>query len=663
MPGTASVAEAPGQPQAPGSADFTMVFVGPSALNPVTVGQLTPAYSNPAAAASDLGASDMCDGLMQAIAQTPGNPQPPPAYAYVTPATTPGSYGAVTTASMGASSSVPAAGPATPTGTFEPWMQVVTGFTVGVTGGTAYASLNGGRNKKLVNIGAKTYYAYPASDGWPCGGGQAEWTFGPATSTVAALYTSLNAGRTAVLAHLLIVSGSPAVHAAADTTDNATLTAVPVASTPATAVALFNALLALLLRHGSNTGGSYHTNADTVLAAALAAIPIAVTIEDCILNEASLRAAYEAHRILVGGSPVHGSADSTNTWAAYSTPTAVTLAAGATFSTNTLPPIWADADLYAAGPPATGAFAAIAESDVQMAVVVLTEPWIAGDFSTVVAGINYCNSFGKRILVLGRFRDPIYSGETDAAHLAAWEAFRVNFLDSRIACCAGSCWLTDAFSGAVYLRSFLPALCARWQSFAVVAGQEGEKLSQNAGWVARGPLEGASLKDTNGNTIGHDEAVRSGITATPGAATGGGIALYYQRIGKRKGTYVDNRSGVLYPVGSAVLLYEDRRIANAVEQLLTDIALETIGGADATSPLATPPVILDAPLVDALSMKMSAAVKAAYPDEFQNAEEPGLVVVNPVVTVVGGMVALSVTINARFWNFGDNVLLTFALTR
>src|SRR4030095_13867289 len=102
---------------------------------------------------------------------------------------------------------------------------------------------------------------------------------------------------------------------------------------------------------------------------------------------------------------VHNSADSTNTISAAD-PTYGTLLAGDTWYTATLPPIWSDGDLYTAGPPAPGAFAAIAESAIAAAVVVLTEPVVAGDFSTIVAGLNYCRGFGKRLMVLCRFRDP-----------------------------------------------------------------------------------------------------------------------------------------------------------------------------------------------------------------------------------------------------------------
>lgn len=664
MPGNAFVQEATGAVQNPGAADWTMIFVGPSATNPVPSGQLTQPYSSPAAAAADLGAADMCDALMQAISQTNGNPAPTPAYAYVTPATTPGAYNGSVNVTGVQGTCVPQFNTAlTPKGTYEPWMQIVTGGTVGTAGMTAWASLNAGRFKQLVNLGTSAEYNYPASDGWPCGGQQCGFVLSAASSTLSALYTALNALRTAELAHFLITSGSPAVHLAQDTTDNAALTALPTASSPATAIALYNGLLSTLKTHVASA--VYHTVADTVAEAALAALPTAVSPEDVELNLPALITAYNAHRVLVGSGPVHGSADSTNTCAAYSPPPPTLLAGDTFFGSPTSPPSWADGDLYTAGPPATGAFAAIGSSAIGAAVVVITEPVAVGDFATLVAGMNYCAAtYGKRLLLLCRFGDPdAASSESDAAYVTRWQAFRPNFLDNRFAVCVGSCWLTDAFSSFIYLRSFLPALCARWQSFVAVPGQEGEQLAQNAGWRQRGPLEGASLMDSNDKPVGHDEAASGGVEATPGAATGGGIALYYSHNARVPGTYVSNRATVMYPVGSTILLPQDRRVTNAIEQGLQGIALDELGGADGTSPLATPPVILDADIVTALGAKMTAFIKSNYPNEIQNADDPGLVTVNPVVTVVGGMVTLQVVVKERFWNYTDTINLLIAPAR
>jgi hypothetical protein len=658
MPGNATIGEAAAQPQVSTDGDFSIVFVGASSASPVSTGQLTPAYSSPAAAARDLGAGDAVDCLLQALTVTQGNPAPAPASFYATPATSPGTYGTINVAGVTGTSVVANNTSVTPKGTYQPWMQVVMGGSVGTTGMTAFASLDNGRTKRLVSLGTAGEYNFPASDGWPGGGAQAGFVFGAVSSTLAALYTGLNNLRTAALAHFLITSGSPVIHAAADTADNTALTAVPAATTPATAISLYNALVARLAAHVAST--TYHTTADAIATAAIVALlQVAQSTGEVEANLAALISAYNAHRVLVGGGPVHGSADSTNTSAAYSTPTAATLLAGDLFATSTLPPSWGDADLFTAGPPATGAFAAIADSGQLFGIIVITEPVQSSDFATLVTGLNYGLTFGKRWSLIVRFRDPT-ANETDAAYILAFQAFAAANHDNRITCLAGSLWVTDAFAGFVYARTFLAPYVARLQSLKEVSGQEGERLAQNPGWVARGPLEGASLKDAAGNTVGHDEALRVGIEAANGAPTGGGVCCYYQRNAQLAGTYVTNRVTVMYGAASEILTPMDRRVANALEQVAVGISLTAIGGADVWDPVT---FALDADIRGGLGGKIAKAIRDNYANEFQNAADPNLVVVDPTVTVSGAQVSLTGALHVRFFGYTDTVALTFAATR
>jgi hypothetical protein len=655
MPGNVTMTEALGQPQNSSDADFGVCFVGYTSSSAVSAGQVSPAYGDMQSAATDLGVSDLVDVLCHAVKVTNANPGPVPCSVYTTPATTPGSYGTMTISGV-TGTCVPANNTSlTPKGTYQPWMQIVVGGTVGTTGMTAYASLDGGRTKRLVSLGTATSYNFPSSDGWGAGG-QAGFIFGPPASALSALYTALNNGRTALLAHFILTTGSPQVHLAADTTDNTALTAIPTASTPATAIALFNGMLNLLGVHGASL--TYHTTADTALATALAAIPQAVDVEDVELHLPALRTAYEAHRVLVGGGPVHGSADSTDTWASFST-TAATLNANDVFFTSTLPPMWGDSDLYSAGPPATGAFAAIADSSQQFALIVITEPVASGDFATLSAGLDYLASFGRRMGLIVRFRDP-NSGESDAQYVVAFQTFAAANHDNRIACLAGSLYVTDALRGFVYLRTFMGPYMARLQSFNSVEGQELERIAQNPGWVARGPLEGANLKDAAGNTIGHDEALRGGIDAANSAPTGGGVCCYYARNVDVAGTYVSNRGSVMYGTGSTILCLEDRRVANALERVAIGISLQSIGGADIYDGQT---FALDDEIRNGLAGKIAKAIRDRYAHEFQNATDPNLVSVNPTVTVVGRAVTISGTLNVRFFGYTDTVALTFAASR
>jgi len=661
MPGGASMNEAAAQPQVNTDADFSVVLIGFTPTSAVAAGQLTPPYSSPGNVVSDNGDSDASAILAHILTTTPGNPAPPPASLYTTPATTPGSYGTINITGV-KGTCVPANNTAvSPKGTYQPWMQIVAGGSVGSASPTmtAWTSLDNGRTKRLVSLGASAEYNFPASDGWPGGGGQAGFILGPPSSTLSALYTSLNNLKTAALAHYIITTGSPQIHLAADTADNTTLTAVANATTPATAVTLYNALVATLAAHVINT--TSHTTADATAQTAIAAlIQVAQSTEDIELNLAALITAYNAHRILVGGGPVHGSTDSTNTCAAYSTPTAPTLQAGDTFFTNTIPPQWSDADLYSAGPPTAGAFAAIAKSGQLFGIVVITEPVAASDAGTLTAGLDYGLGFGKRWSLIIRFRDP-NAGETYAQYVTAFQTWRAAFgNDNRITCLAGSWWQTDAFTGFVYLRTFMASYLARLQSCKTVPGQKGERLAQNPGWVTRGPLELGSLLDGNGNTIGLDAAEIGGIEAVPGASTGGGVCLYHQRNAQQAGTYVTNRSTVLYPINSSILTPMDRRVANALETVAVGLSLAAIGGADVWDPTT---LALDSDILGGLQGRIVKAIRDNYASEFQNAQDPNLVVINPTVSVSGAQVTITGTLNVRLYGYTDTIALTFSATR
>jgi hypothetical protein len=326
---------------------------------------------------------------------------------------------------------------------------------------------------------------------------------------------------------------------------------------------------------------------------------------------------------------------------------------------RTTPPMWGTSDLFAAGPPAAGAFAAIAESTNQFGTIVITEPVQASDFATLVLGLNYGLQFDKKWKLIIRFRDPT-AGESDAAYIAAFQAFAAANHDNRIECLAGSLYVTDAFRGYTWNRTFMGPYVARLASRRVVLGPNGERLAQNPGWVGRGPLEGASLKDAAGNIIGHDEATRGGIEAQNGAATGGGICCCYRRNVRVAGTYVTNRVTVMYGPNSAVLTPMDRDVLNAVEMLAIGVSLEGIGGSDIYDPET---LELDAGIRDGLASAIASAIRDNYGTEFQNATDPGLVVINPTVTVAGAQVTISGVIKILLYGYTDAIVLTFAATR
>jgi hypothetical protein len=356
----------------------------------------------------------------------------------------------------------------------------------------------------------------------------------------------------------------------------------------------------------------------------------------------------------------HNSADSTNTISA-SDPTYGTLVAGDTFFTTTKPPQWSSDDLFDSSDPddITGAFAEAARSSTLFSTIVITEPVAADDFSALTAGLDYGLARGKLWSLIIRFRDP-NEGETDAAYILAFQAFCDANHDSRITPLAGSCWLTDAYTGRVYERTFMPAYVARWQSTFGIRGKQRERLAQNLGWVARGPLSDASVRDAQGNPVGHDESIRSGIEGTPGAATGRGVALCYRDDVQVPGTYITNRGSTMYPVLDTIVTPQDRRVINAVRQMVRSIILTQIGSADITDGSGN----LDPDIRSGLEGKCAAAIERDYGNEFQGASDgKRLVDVDEAVTTAGAHDTITGTVNMKLYTYEDDLSFGFSVTR
>jgi hypothetical protein len=765
MPGNATTFETQSQPSVSTIADFSMLIVGYSSDSPVAAGKITPAYSVPAAAASDLGEGDAVGVLCQAIKVRPDNPDPPPAAFYSTPDTTPGSYRTIDNTGV-AGTAVPSNNTdIDPLGTFQPWGKIVNGGVLGVDNITAYMSLNNGRHKRLVSLGTDTEYNFPSTDGWGVGG-QAGFSFLPSTTNAAyvALAVELRAD---TLAHLANVTA----HDAADTSAaQVLLAASSVPATVSASTAVVNLVLGALVSHVTNI--TAHDGPDLVAHTALALLSAATNAKEGIDLAIALKGIANTHMgvalaaapaglmgstasvaspqtytaagnflsggvaamdaqprrpefvISGSGTPAdmadsvtitgfdytgaaqtesglsltglgtvkatkafkgtglscalvaadgtgatftvgysnggHNSADSTNTITSAD-PTYGTLLAGDTFFSKTDPPQWSVDDLYDAGDPddITGAFAEAARSSTLFSTIVITEPVQESDFPTLTAGLDYGLARGKLWSLIVRFRDP-NDGETDAQYILAFQAFCDANHDSRITPLGGICRLADALTGRVYDRSFLASYIARWQSTYSVRGSRRERLAQNLGWVARGPLSDASVRDAQGNPTGHDESIRSGIEGTPGAATGRGVALCYRDDVQVPGTYITNRGSTMYGVLDPIVTPQDRRVVNAVRQLVRSIILTQIGSADITDGAGN----LDPDLRTGLEGKCAEAIESKYGDEFQGPSEgKRLVDVDAAVTTDGAHDTITGTVNMKLYSYEDTLTFGFSVTR
>ena len=608
MPGSVTITEALGAPTIPASQDFAVVVVGCSTTSPLSAGLMSAPYSSAATFAASFGIGDGADCVTQAISPTQGNPAPPPVCFYRTPATTPGVRGATLATTIASGRITVTKTAVTPVGTYEPRLRCVTGGTLGTAGAVLEFSPDNGRTY-LPSQALGTATTLKMQIGGIDTGVQYTFASTPYTGTTDITDAGLYGGGGSLTTLTLII--------------NATT---------------------LTLNGGTNTASK---------AALLAAIGVAFT--GVVATEVG------THLVLTSA------ATATLTIGAGTANALLGLTAGTyapTFTAGdlitesiTTPPMWAVADLYTAGSPATGAFGAIAQSSTALAIVAITEPVAAGDIATISAALDYLITLGKRVSVLIRFRARLVD-ETDATWIAAFATYCAAWTDNRISVVCGEGWLTDAFRGYRYMRSGLPAVLARMQSFEAVPGSQRERMAQNPNWVERGPIENFSIVDDAGNPISlaHDEGLAGGIDG-PLGGRGGGIAFYYNRIPSIAGTYV-SEAPVRYAPLSRCLTWMDRRVLNGIETTAEAQLWLNIGGADILDG-----TTLDASIAEAQGSTVSAAIRDRYANEFQNANDPNLVVVNQTVSISGAAVTETATCSPKLYGYTDAITLTVSASR
>lgn len=457
-------------------------------------------------------------------------------------------------------------------------MNVLTGWTVGTAGGIVQVSLDAGRTYGPgIPIGTATSLAIPNTG--------MTVAFGATSAAQTAVYTALNNLRTAAIAHFVIVSGSPAVHIAADTTDSAALTAIPVASTPASAVTLYNALVATLGIHmGSVT---YHTVGDSVAEAALGAIlQTAITTSDVVANLSALTALYNAHRVLVGSGPVHGSADSTNTCAAYTTPAAATLVAADYATASTTEPLWGVSDVQAA----LAAYQASGYALVGVGSVHLVGNVLTGSQATTLGGTLETEAaaylYDAMICSTRDAAKPTAwggAGETEATWMAAIIADYMACAQKRMSVSAGFYNMASAYPNAV---AGTP-LYRRPLSFAYAAREVAIAFQTHAGRVKDGQLSQINVNPTTDPTDGfiyHDERLNPGLDILTGGA--GRFTSARTRIGKGQGYYIVNPLLMAAP-GSQFTMWPYIAVMNVACEIVHQVGQNDINEDLRTNPNGT----------------------------------------------------------------------------
>lgn len=330
--------------------------------------------------------------------------------------------------------------------------------------------------------------------------------------------------------------------------------------------------------------------------------------------------------------------------------------------TKTTPPQWALADLFTAGSPPTGILGNIANSGTNFGLIVITEPASATDIATLSAALTAMTAYKSscRPTLIVRFRDQAVA-ESDATYTTALATFRAACADdARILCVAGDGWVTDAFRAFVYSRSGLAPLLTRLQGMSAIPGARGEKIAQHPGWGARGPLPGFTIRDTNGNPVGHDEKARPGGDQ-PVAGKGGFLTFFYESHEDVAGTYV-NAAPVLYGVGSSVLTLMDNRVSSGIERALYAVAFAYLSGAEVVNAVGAQ-VLLDQDAGDAMAASAMTSIRRRYATDFQNAADPNLVTVDSALVVAGPVFTVTWRVNDRLYFYVGGIVITIANTR
>jgi len=160
---TVTVSEARGYVAGPANLDQLSVVIGCSSGG----SGLSPFYLSGAAAVAGVGYGDGPDTLCQIIEQiqASGTSRKFPSAFYKVPNTTVGAYGAIDVSGVTGTSVATVHAATKPYGTYEAYIRVVTGCTIGVTGGTLVWSLDAGRTiSQITALGTANTFTIPNSN-------------------------------------------------------------------------------------------------------------------------------------------------------------------------------------------------------------------------------------------------------------------------------------------------------------------------------------------------------------------------------------------------------------------------------------------------------------------------------------------------------------------
>lgn len=584
---------------------------------------------NPAALVTDYGygdAPDLCTHLLTPTLKRRGTY---PLAIYKTPSTNAGSFRTIDITGVTGTAVLSVDATVTPLGTYDAWIKVMTGFSVGTTGGAIQWSLDGGRHwSDTIAVGTAGSYTIPNSG--------VKFLLGPASADNTLTNTLLTEIKADINAHFILTTGT--VHTNSGVAD---VISTAAATNTATRIALANAERTALISHygkGSGASPAIHINVagDAAGLALLTATPVATDDASALALALVMKAVQTTH---IASTVWHTIADATNTITSTS-PVQGTLIAADVAKVRTDPPVWSQADL-------TTAFAALAASSVDFALVAIVGNVAAADATIVSAGLNALLAVGKRVTCFVQSRGQL-AAESETTWQAAIIADFASFTDARIGRCDGQAWVTNPYTGRQDLRSPLAPILAR-------VTQIDRWVSP--GYVNDGPLDGVSLVDTNGALIGHDEGPMGTVTGLDNAR---GICLYRIPTSTlRTGAYIVTSPQVQWSVSDQIRSVQVRRVANALERTAEGISWTEIGGALLGDP---DTLLLDEASQDAVANKIRAKLSVDFASDIQNAADDALVAIDRPYTVTNVTdVSLTGSLNPRMFGYAKNITLNFRI--
>jgi hypothetical protein len=434
-------------------------------------------------------------------------------------------------------------------------------------------------------------------------------------------------------------------------------------------VAFVNDIVAVLIAHGANTGGTFHTVPDAVTITA----PTATNLATAITRINAARVFFEAHRIKTSGT-VHSAPDTTSAIVApvaTDGQTAITLALDIAakliihfatgvhaladavnevtaaepsrgtlitkdvISVKAFAPKWSSSDFAAA-------FVELGKWSGNFAILYIPGAVSAADAAAVKAGLLTLREKGKRITCILHART-LNEGETELQWIDSLDLEFGSFTDDSVAICAGTAWVTDVVTGRIQNTTFAHALVARLVKI---------PRATSPAEVARGPLEDVSIIDGTNSLIGHDEAELPGLSDNRFVTL-----LRLSDPNRSRFTYV-NFPFVMRSPEDRIFEIQVRRVANALEREVSSVSFSELGGQQLYDPATG---LLDEGKADAIAAKLREVIVENFQSDFQNYADEEVVKVDRAVTIVGQTVYIAVTVDWLPFLYVGGITLTFAV--